>query len=442
MGERTENQIQHETETLVDLEKREYTLEDVQNTSEAFRAFEEMRKKDNAQYILRPGAWYEFAISGSFGQEAIPKHLEKTHEAMKGEKLPGNKEYEPLILNFYHTWKNNLLQDRKTTEAARPKLQTFLDTLAQLPEPTSIEELRNLYKQHQELNDYSAISYQDGLGKDPGMNLSAHIRGTGGAINNPFLHFRSDRKSGYQHEKPQTEVRVYLNPPAEALPELAKLFTELADQEEVPYYFKLIDFSLQKPSQEDLVRSDRMLLYTNKETLPKILKLLNQIRGEHPQWFTDRTLPPLVAKAGEGIGVAEEPSKYQKSKFGDAGTSFNTMRGKLLQAVWKAVMRDIIVQLPDIKPRQRRTIQQIFKDHFPPKEKIYAEQAIQGKLDRTKLNEDGQRALEDALLRTLVDIIPNINPESLLPGVKIHLQQKAKELGVDPNNLAFNLKGE
>lgn len=411
-------------ENLFDRLKREYGVADVKSMQQAFAAFEGYRKKEKAQFVVGENQFYQFLTSGELSDDIESP----TAKAMETEKDADPKDYEELLLGFYGSWQENMNANKERVLAKRPALKKTFDLMETLPKPKSSKELRDLYRQYPDLNEISAVSYQDGLGEE-------------GMRNNPFLHFHSHRKDGYSYEAAKTEVRLYLNPPKEILPQLAKKFAELAQSEKVPYYFKMIDLSLQKPTKSDARRLDRMVFYADKESGSKIAELLQKISDENPEWLKGRPLPPLVAEAANGVGAAEEPSEYQNQKFSRAGeknTSFNAVRAKFLRDVWQGTARDVLTRNPDIQPRGGRTMREIFSDLIPAADKQYTAQFQQASFDESKLDDRGRRVFESAMLRFMADVLPNVKADSLMPYVNEEIKRKAKEYGVNPENLAFN----
>lgn len=238
--------------------KRTYDLADIEIFKDQLANFEKIRKDENAEYVLGSGNFYQFLATGDLSSrpesEVIP------------EKVTNPQEYNELVLDSYRKWRESLINNREHIEKVRPKIIQMLGDFNQLPNPKTVNELRELYHKYPILNELSSVSYQDGI-KEKGM------------INTPFVHFRGDRESGYKYERAETEMRVYLNPSIEALPKIAKAFTQQADQANVPYYFKMIDFSLEDLRKGDMQRNDRMIFYSDKESGEKvaaILKMINQ----------------------------------------------------------------------------------------------------------------------------------------------------------------------
>lgn len=413
------------SENFFDRLKRDYDISDVKSMQQALLAFEEYRKKENAQYGVDENQFYQYLTSGELSDSIESP----TAKAMEAEKDANPKNYEDLLLGFYGTWIENMKANKNRVLGQRPGLDKLYELMETLPKPKSSEELRDLYRKYPALNEMSAVSYQDGLGEE-------------GMRNNPFLHFHSHRKDGYTYESAKTEVRLYLNPPKEILPQLAMKFVELAQSEKVPYYFKMVDFSLQRPTKYDARRLDRMVFYADKNGGKKIADLLQKISDENPDWLKGRPLPPLVVEAASGVGVASEPSEYQNQKFsrpGEKNTSFNAIRAKFLRDVWRDATKDVLIQNPDIKPRGGRTLREIFDDLIPADEKQHTKQLWQSGFDESKSDDHRKDVIKSATLRFMADVLPFIKPESLMPYIHEAIGRKAKEYGVNPENLAFNL---
>jgi hypothetical protein len=396
--------LKPETKEFFKKLKRPYTLEDVKLAQEAFWAFEEMRRQEHASYKLNKNSFYEFLVSGSLSPNALPEYAEQIKEKLEKEREPSPSDYEKLTVDFVRQWRENLIKNKEQVLQDRPGAKDIIAWLEKHPLPPnlSLEKLRNTFRQYPELAEFSAAVYQD---------LQEEGVTTGG-----FLHFHGHRHSGYQYEKPADEYRIYLNPPKEALPKLAQRFIELADQEQTPFYFKLIDFSLPRLRKEDETRLDRMLFYADSETVVKITKIIGEIRAEHPEWFEARPMLSLVAKPTEGVGLAASISESQRQKFGQE-TSFNDIRAKMLFDSWRDALGQIIHDHPEVRPRGGRTIKELFDD-----------------LSR----EHKEASAEDTLSRMLSEVAPFLQSESLLPYVQDQIRKKAPEYGVDPNNLAFN----
>lgn len=322
---------------------------------------------------------------------------------------------------------------------SRPKLAKVIKILQSEPPPKTLDELRDLYRRFPLLNDMSAVSYQEGVGEKLEKRSG-------------FLHINMARYNAYKYEIPEADMRIYLNPPVKAIPKLSMHLIGLAEKEKIPLYFKVIDYPFQKFTPENASRLDKMVVYTDKENAPKLAKIIEELQTKRPQWFQGRELPTLVAPIGEGVGIAAEPSEFQKKKFGERGNSFNSVRALFMREVWRDTTRDILVANRDVKLKGGRTFQQIFNDHLKGSLEYlrldsrtvnrYIEQAWQAGLDPEKLDQatksNLERGLEEALLRTMQDVVPNITPDSLAGWVGRKIQEKAGQYGINPENIALN----
>lgn len=421
---------QKESENFFNNIKRPYGVEDVKNFQQALAEFEEKRKKENAQYVFDYNNFYQFLTSfrKKEGQEALPSETE----------IPIS-DYQELELGIFQGWRQNLLQNQEQVLQSRPKLAEVIKILKSEPPPKTLDELRDLYRRFPLLNDMSAVSYQEGVGEKLEKRSG-------------FLHINMARYNAYKYEIPEADMRIYLNPPVEAIPKLSMHLIGLAEKEKIPLYFKVIDYSFQKFTPENAGRLDKMVIYTDKENAPKLAKIIEELQTKRPQWFQGRELPNLVAPIGEGVGIAAEPSEFQKRKFGEQGKSFNSVRALFMKEVWRDTIRDILVANRDVKPRGGRTFQQIFNDYLKSSLEYlrldsgtvnrYIEQAWQAGLDPEKLDQatksNLERGLERALLRTMQDVVPNITPDSLVVWVGRRIQEKAGQYGVNPENIALN----
>lgn len=414
--------------------KRPYGVEDIKNFQQALAEFEEKRKKENGQYVFDYNNFYQFLTSfrKREGQEALPSEKE----------IPVN-DYQELELGIFQGWRQNLLQDQERVLQGRPKLAEVIKTLQNEPPPKTLDELRDLYRHHPLLNDMSAVSYQEGVGEKLEKRSS-------------FLHINMARYNAYKYEMPEADTRIYLNPPVEAIPKLSMHLVGLAEKEKIPLYFKVIDYSFQKFTPENASRLDKMLVYTDKENAPKLAKIIEELQAKRPQWFQGRELPNLVAPIGEGVGIAAEPSAFQKQKFGERGKSFNSVRALFMREVWRDTTKDILIANKDVKPRGGRTFQQIFNDQLKfslaylkldsGTVNRYIEQAWQAGLDPEKLDpatkSNLESGLESALLRTMQDVVPNITPDSLATWLGKRRKEKAAQYGINPENIALNQEAE
>lgn len=420
---------QNENEPFFEKLKRPYGVEDVKKFQQALAEFEEMRKKENGEYVFDYNNFYRFLTSFN-GKES---------QNMRDKEEIPVEDYEKLEIGIFQGWRQKLLQNKEKILQRRPRLAEVIDILQQEAPPKSLDELRDLYRRHPLVNDMSAANYQEGIGEKNEKRSG-------------FLHINMARFYAYAYEIPKTDMRIYLNPPMEAIPKLSIHLIGLAEKERIPLYFKIIDYSFQKFTPENANRLDKMLVYTNRENVPKLAKIIEELQERKPQWFQERELPNLVAPLGDGAGIAAEPSDFQKQKFGERGKSFNSVRALFLREVWKDAIKDILIANKNIKPRGGRTLQQIFNDQLKFSIKHlsldnqtisgYIEELWQNNFDTEKLNLSAKKVfetnLDDALLRTMQDVIPNFTPDSLAIWVNKRIREKAPYFGINPDNVALN----
>jgi hypothetical protein len=401
--------------------KRPLTINDVRDFQRQFRAFDDARREKGRKYIIGENQFYEYLSSGTFYGVERPNGGKV--EALTEQ---GKQGYDDLLLTYYKAWRESLIKNKGQVAQFRPEVIKQLGDLDQLPNPQTAEELRDLYAAMPQLNTFSAAAYQAGVDR--------------GSANNPFLHFQGHRHGGYQYERPDTEIRLYLKPPINEVPKMAQEFIRAADERSRPYYFKLIDFSLQEPEPADLKRVDRMIFYADKGSAAKIVGIFKELQEQNPEWFADRPLPPLTAKIMDGVGAAEEPSDYQHKRFSGLGkerTSFNSVRAGFLNRLWLGTIRNIILQNPELRPRGSRTLKQIFNDLVPPVNRHYLDSLWGSNLNPPEGHQE-RTVLNSTLARTMVDVVPDFTSESLLPWLDLGTKRLAPEFGIDPDNLAFN----
>ncbi|MBP9716621.1 MAG: hypothetical protein KBD51_01625 [Candidatus Levybacteria bacterium] len=402
--------------------KRPLTVEDVIEFQRQFRNFDQASRAAGKAYLLNENQYYEFLSTGAF--YGVEKPAGQEVDLLTAE---GKQAYDSLLLSTFKNWRAALIADQARISKKRPELTKQLGDFRTIPDPQTAAEVRQLYINNPALNELSAAQYQDGL--------------SGQFVENNFLHFQGHRASGYQYERPNTETRVYLNPPVNEAPKLAAEFVRIATERGIPYYFKLIDFSLQKPSPQDYQRVDKMLFYSDKANAAKIVGVLAEIRSQHPDWFGGRSLPPMVARVMDGVGVAEEPSPFQNQKFkvpGHENTSFNRVRAAYFDRLWPEVMREVLIRNPDIRPRGGRTMREIFTDFVPAESRDLVDNLWAKGLKADADDRPARMALDYALKYSVQDVLPDIKPESLLPWVQMVSRKISPDFGIDPNNIAGN----
>jgi hypothetical protein len=405
--------------------KRPFGIEDIKNFQQVFRTFEKRRSADKAEYVFGDNEFYEFLVNHRNG---APERVDPNEVPVKG--------YEDVELKLFTRWREYILHNKEgILRGTSDKWKTVLRVLEEEPAPTTLQEVRALYIKHPEVDTYSAVHYQSGVGQGSG-----------------FVHLNLERAGFAREKEGGEEMRVYLNPPYKAIPELSKLLMNRSIQEEVPLYFKTIDFS-DVISRDNVSRLDRLVICTSKDNIPKLVRIIEDIRTVHPEWFEGRELPNMVANIGNGIGIAAEPTEYQNEKFsrmGEKRTSFNSVRAKFLQAVWKTVIRNALTKNAQLRPRDGRTLRQIFDDTFSQTAirykkdvdmaglKTHLDELWAAKLNLNYVSSTNKRILETTLMRVLADVLPYTTPESIIPFVQQAIQEHADEFGIDPDNLALN----
>lgn len=402
--------------------KRPFTIDDVKDFQRQFKEFDASNRAQGGRYQIGENQFYEYLNSGSFWGAEKPGG--NTPEILSDD---GKQGYNDLLLSTYKGWRENLIKDKDRIGAVRPELIKQLGDLSQLPNPQNADEVRNLYAANPKLNELSAAQYQDGLVK--------------GVVNTDFLHFQGHRYNAYKYEKPETEMRLYVNPPINEAPKLASEFVRIANERGIPYYFKMIDFALQDPLPESLKRVDRMLFYSDKANAAKIAGILEEIKTQHPGWFVDRPLPPMTAKIMDGVGIAAEPDEDQHKKYSNLGknrTSFNSVRAKFLDRLWPGIVKNIMIREPGLRPRGGRDLKQIFNDFVPAEDKHYIDGLWASSMNPPAEDKSAKRVMDSAIRRMMVDVVPTFSPESILPWLNRGAEVLGSEFGIDPDNLALN----
>lgn len=400
-----------------------YTIEDVRQLQEAAAAFEELNEREGEEFRLSDNAFYEFASTGAFVSRAVPESRREQRAALAAEPID-RQAYERFELKAFRRWRDNLLNNAAAVIKERPALQSVIDELREIEEPRSLGALHELLRDHPELNGSGALQYQDGLNEE-------------GMYSNPFLHVQGHRLSGYAYNRHRTEVRFYLNPPMADIPKLTDRFLELAEAEDVPFYLKFVDFSLQEPTEQDCARLDRLLFYTDQATAPRIFAILERLRQEQPAWFDGRPVPPLTGRLGEGIGVAENPNQYQKEHF---GRSFNDVRAQFLREVWRDALAGVVARQPGLRLRGGRTVKELFLASVREYDRGHLKEMVSAGFDPEKMGRDAARAFDGTMMRLIPRLAPSLKAEALLPLVLEQMRRKAAKYDIDADNIAFNAR--
>lgn len=138
-----------------------------------------------------------------------------------------------------------------------------------------------------------------------------------------FYYVLSEMPIDIRHESRMT--RVYFNISEEGAPALVSAVSELLNQFQLPFRFKVLN------RRGLFNRADAAVIFAPKRFFPAIAALLPRIAARVKQ-FLGETTPLMARRLGPGISVAEDPAT--------AGDSFGTHRARLLAlAVWNCYTR-------------------------------------------------------------------------------------------------------
>jgi len=191
--------------------------------------------------------------------------------------------FERFEVGAFNSWRTSLLNNTAEVLERRSKLEPVIATLRTTKEPTTLEELRELYRKHPTLNDFSPVQYQDCPGEY--------------APKGNFVHVSTDRLSLYKTEPPKVTHRIYLNPPLEEVPAVVSYLCDRAIKENQPIYLKFCDSSVDLYLLEStLKRGDGIVLFTDAVQAKLLLNYIEEARQEHPNWFRAGSVPRMDRK--------------------------------------------------------------------------------------------------------------------------------------------------
>lgn len=308
--------------------------------------------------------------------------------------------------------------------------------------PKTLAETKDLFAQNPKLNETSPIHFQGG---------AEYVTGR-------FTHVITGRAMGKHRE--QTARRYYLNPRADKMGHVVEQLTGAALQSEIPLYFKFVDLATGKPDHRTLSRTDRIVIYASEDQTEFVAGLLGNVVEESPDAFSGRKVAGFGEVLADGITLADEVTDEQNRRFKGhgEGTSFNDLRSQLLYEATLDVTKDL-VSIPEFAAVKvgDQTIRDVFASELSKaisKHKsgtvIKADdpelsQALEVGLSADRLKESGKfsenavRAIQDAVAKTARDVLPRIQPDSLLRGYQHHIKQLAPKYGINPDNLARNI---
>lgn len=228
----------------------------------------------------------------------------------------------------------------------------------------------------------------------------------------------------------------------------------------MPLYFKFVNIATGSPNKRTLARNDRVVIYASEAQIDFVEGLLSSVVKESPEAFTGRQVAGFGEVLAGGITRADDVTKAQNEKFKGhtEGTSFNDLRNQLIYEVTMNVTKDLVV-FPEYASTKvgGQTIRQKFTDELSKSISkrvvgtVVAEddplllKVLACGLSTEQLRESGQfgesaiRSIQDALARTARDVLPYIQPGSLLRGYRHHIELLAPRYGIDPGNLAKNV---
>jgi hypothetical protein len=314
------------------------------------------------------------------------------------------------------------------------------------PAPATLTETINLFTKNTKLNDESPIEFQGGAENASGR----------------FVHVITGRVMG-KHRKPETQ-RYYLNPRADKMGQVVEELMGAALQADVPLYFKFTNLATGRPSKRTLERTDRVVIFASEGQTVFIEDLLSQITAKSPEAFTGRKIAGFGEVLTDGVTKSDGITAKQVEKFKgrSEGASFNELRARLIYDATIAVTRDLI-SLPETasvkiggQTIREKFVSKMRKEINRPNPGTVTikengpelDQAIGLGLTPEKLLSSGKFStgdtwvIDSAISKVARDVIPRIQPASLLLGYHHYIRQLAPKYGIDPNNLARNITME
>lgn len=302
-------------------------------------------------------------------------------------------------------------------------------------------------------------------------------------------HINSKYLTAKKDKHPNIEHRLYLNTNSTDTHELLCYFIEKCDKYKIPYYYKF-DFEGR--------RDDTIVIYSDTERLKDYIKILREIKQEHEELIGRCKNPPiLTAKIDGWIGYGSEPDRTKEGKL----QSFNGVRSPLIYSAidnktkdWIYNHKDIQISYGNIKQSfqdflidkiidevynnleydynffhkvwKDRSEKEIEKQIGFTKEDLsskeiknyiykYVRNYINGNMDiifkekkkveplkiPTKYNKN-IKVNNDMIQNIIGKIALEINKSdsSFIPSIIKEIKEKSPKVGVDPNNISFDIK--
>jgi hypothetical protein len=363
------------------------------------------------------------------------------------------------------------LHDEALTDNADyiPSQQSLYDTLTEAPTGTS--EVEPLAAEHSfdkpvstllaawgERNGVPGQAPQtltetlDVFTKNPKFDEDSPIHFQGGAeyVTGRFVHVATGRAMGKHRE--QATRRYYLNPRADKMGHVVEQLTGAALQTETPLYFKFVNVATGKPDKRTLGRNDRVVIYASDNQTALVEDVLSRMVTDDPEAFAGRKIAGFGEVLADGITRADEVTLEQNERFKghSEGTSFNDLRSKLIFEATMSVTKDL-VSFPEYgsvkvggqtirqkfaselsKAISKRQAGTVIKEDDP-----LLQEAVQLGLEPERLQASGKfsegavRAIQDSVGRVARDVLPHIQPDSLLRGYEHHIKELAPKYGIN-----------
>ncbi len=138
-----------------------------------------------------------------------------------------------------------------------------------------------------------------------------------------WTHIRKRKITGKKVSNFPVEHRLYLNVDSKYLHEVSRHFINKCESKGLNFYFKIAEFDK---------RDDSMVIYSDSNSLPNYIQVLEEIRKEHPELKPAFREPTLLSGRINGwIGYGSEPLSEK--------TSFNSLRSKIIEKVMNDTMK-------------------------------------------------------------------------------------------------------
>lgn len=219
---------------------------------------------------------------------------------------------------LFNTWKKEMLSITKEQYEQAIKKGIYqkdvfilLDLLRKTPDVLTEKEAKII------LNDY----YEN---EELNAAIDKYRWDTIGAYSN-WTHISSYHVRAKKIWVPTTEHRLYINASQKDIQVLSKLFIDKCTEKNLPYYFKIAEHNR---------RDDNIVIYSDTKNLTNFLHVLQEIEKEHPDIIKRCGEPPvLTGVLNNWIGYGSEPLTVQEQ------TSFNSVRSNIIASAIETEMK-------------------------------------------------------------------------------------------------------